>query len=312
MNRLRGYVELLRLHNVFLTFLAVAIGVLSALHFLGSAGINSREVMPTFVLAALTASLVAAGGYVINDYFDRDIDAVNKPWRPIPAGVVKPHEAVTLATILFLLGSSIPIAIGPLSSSIAALVSLLMILYSMSLKRRGVVGNIVVALSGALSIFYGTVAVIDSSQSYVGIALPQLILSALPTIHAFLLILLREFVKGIEDIRGDSARGVQTLIVVLGPRKTYKVMLLVASTLIGISIVPFLTGLGLIYLVLALVVDALVVYTMYLLRPSNLILGIDAMEGLGARGRRLLKYAFGIGIAAFLLGLLSAHLNVLI
>jgi len=296
---LAGYVELLRLHNVALTMLATAIGVLSSILYFSVA--LEGGIWRVYLLASCVTSLIAAGGYVVNDYYDIDIDSVNKPWRPLPSGIISMRSALLLSMILFIGGTALSTVIGPLSSVLAAFTALLLLTYSKTFKRRGFSGNIIVSLCGALSIVYGVVSVVDKFGLYNKVFSMNFVLSLVPALHAFLLILLREIVKGIEDYEGDKIHGVKTLVVVYGIEKTYGVLLVLSSLLICISIVPLFAGLGIVYLLLAIVVDVLVVYALYILRPRSLS-DMKSMVTRGAWARRVLKYAFAIGIMAFLLG----------
>jgi len=279
--------------------LATAIGVLSSAFYFPVA--LDGEVWRTYLLAAGVTSLIAAGGYVINDYYDLDIDSVNKPWRPLPSGAVSVKSALSLSMILFVLGIALSAVIGPISSVLAALTALLLFIYSKTFKRRGLSGNIIVSFCGALSIAYGVISVVDAFNLYSKIFSTNFVLSLIPALHAFVLILLREIVKGVEDFEGDKVRGVGTLIVVHGIKKTYGVLLALSTILVCISIVPLFAGLGIAYLLLAMTVDVLVVYALYILKPRD-IGDVKSMVIKGARARRILKYAFAIGIMAFLVG----------
>ncbi len=285
--------ELIRVHNVAVTFATTFIGAAAAGR---AAGLNILQVLgdPSYWLAALVVALVAAGGYTINDYFDASIDAVDKPWRPIPSGRIGLSTARLMGLGLFIAGTLLSLAIGPASFMYAALSSLLLYEYSRRLKRTGVPGNLVVAFNSASSIVYGGLAFAEARGVY------TLVLSTLvPAAYAFLLVLGREIVKGVEDYRGDSLGGVKTLAVTLGPWRASLAASVVLLLVVATSPLPFITGLyGPLYTVFAGIMDVLVVWSVVLLLGGN-----DPIL-MAAKARRLLKLAFALGAMAFIAGLL--------
>src|ERR1700693_1943449 len=84
--------------NCLSAMLAVLVGV----HI---AAVSMFEVSP--LLAALTAGVITGGGNVTNDYFDREIDAINKPRRVLPSHQLTPYTAVLLALALYIVGIGI-------------------------------------------------------------------------------------------------------------------------------------------------------------------------------------------------------------
>ena len=118
---LRGIVELARLGN------CVAAGVLTATgaFVAGAAG----AVLPT-ALAAVTTAFAVAAGNGINDYFDREIDAVNRPDRPIPRGAVSPRGALATATAWFAVAVAAAVTLPPLAIGIAAVNLVALVTYT--------------------------------------------------------------------------------------------------------------------------------------------------------------------------------------
>ena len=89
-----GYLKISRPFNSFLAGLATFIGILIAI------GFNSiPEYYLEIVLAMLVTSCIAAGGYVINDYFDYEIDKINQPHRALPSGQITNKEAYIFSMI---------------------------------------------------------------------------------------------------------------------------------------------------------------------------------------------------------------------
>lgn len=83
--KLKAFTELIRPMNVAMVFLAIGAASLLA----GAELVDWKMIL----LASLSGALIASGGYAINDYFDADIDSINRPDRPLPRGAVEKTEA---------------------------------------------------------------------------------------------------------------------------------------------------------------------------------------------------------------------------
>ncbi len=289
----KAIVEVVRPHNVAVTFVTTLAGFSLAYKLAGYGDLVSAVLDPLYWLAASVVALIAAGGYAVNDYFDVDIDRVDKPWRPIPSGRVSAKTVYTLSVILMGLGILLSSLIGVLAFAYAGLTAVLLHEYSRWIKRRGLPGNLAVAFSSASTILYGGLAVAEKAGR-----LDLLLPVSLPAAYAFLLVLGREFVKSIEDYRGDLAGGARTLAVQLGPRKAAIVSSVVLAAVAAISPLPVLMKwYGICYIVFAGLVDLLIALSIHVLLKSH-----EPVTA-AARARRMLKVAFAFGGLAFTLGL---------
>jgi geranylgeranylglycerol-phosphate geranylgeranyltransferase len=190
---------------------------------------NATRDLYTVLLISIPALAVAAGGYIVNDYYDIEIDRRSKPWRPLVRGDITPRAALTISIALFALGVLISFPLlGIFVGLFVAANTLLTYLYSWRLKRLGLVGNIAVSMLSANSILYGSISY-ASVQS--NIDPKSLGLALIPWLFAFIMSLSREIVKGIEDISGDREQGVRTLAVTRG---------YVYASLITIALLVFL------------------------------------------------------------------------
>ncbi|MEM0439912.1 MAG: geranylgeranylglycerol-phosphate geranylgeranyltransferase [Sulfolobales archaeon] len=215
-------IKLSRPHNVFITFLGVLVGA-------AVIDPNATRDLYTVLLISIPALAVAAGGYIVNDYYDIEIDRRSKPWRPLVRGDITPRAAFTISIALFALGVLISFPLlGIFVGLFVAANTLLTYLYSWRLKRLGLVGNIAVSMLSANSILYGSISY-ASVQS--NIDPKSLGLALIPWLFAFIMSLSREIVKGIEDISGDREQGVRTLAVTRG---------YVYASLITIALLVFL------------------------------------------------------------------------
>jgi 4-hydroxybenzoate polyprenyltransferase len=180
-------------------------------------------------LLILSYILVAAGGYIINDYFDLNIDQINKPDKVIIDRFISRRWAIFFHS-LFSIGS---IGIGVYIDlkthiHILGLVNffnaLLLFIYSVSLKKKFLIGNLLIAF--LLSWVIVVVTLCEINQ----FALPfqhrlintQKLLryTILYAGFAFITNLIREVVKDMEDVDGDRRYGCRTMPIVWGINST--------------------------------------------------------------------------------------------
>jgi geranylgeranylglycerol-phosphate geranylgeranyltransferase len=233
---LAGYVTITRPVNSLAAGLAAIVAYLIA----------TSTVIPETLLLFAVVALITAAGNVINDYFDVEIDRVNRPDRPIPSGQVSLSAARAYATTLFLAGILVCLLTNPLCLAIAVLNSLLLIAYAAWLKRTPLLGNIAVSfLAGSMFLFGGA---LDGLPG-----LTRVLPFAVMTIFAMLA---RELVKDAEDVEGDRANGAVTLPIRQGIPITLYLALCCAVLGIGASLAPYLRW-GFWYLCGILLVDAI-------------------------------------------------------
>ena len=144
---LSAIIELTRPVNVIITFMVVFVAVLICS--------NSFQFTTTLVLACLCASLVAASGNIINDYFDVEIDRINKPDRPIPSGRISRNEVLILYTIFSSISLYLAYVISIPAIILVSITLLLLFLYSLVFKSIPFLGNLVVSLCTGLAFSFG-------------------------------------------------------------------------------------------------------------------------------------------------------------
>jgi len=178
---------------------------------------------PMHLLAVVCAAcLVGAGANISNDIYDKEIDAKNKPERPLAAGRTSIAAALVSAVLLTIGGLLLATFVSATHLLFAALIVALLWFYNIRLKRVAVVGNVVVALCVAASLLFGAM----------GNGIDTVVMAG--SVFAFLLTLGREIIKDVEDVEGDAALGAKTLSVLVGPetgKKTASVIVFVAATL---------------------------------------------------------------------------------
>ena len=197
-----------------------------------------------FALLVLATLFIAAAGYIINDYCDTRIDAINKPERLIIGVSVSRRKAMFAHTILSSLGVIIGFWLAyEIHHIIYGWVNVITVgllwYYSTNFKKHFLIGNIVIALlSGLISVVVGLFEPNAYKELY------YFILSYAG--FAFLISLMREIVKDLEDIEGDIAEDCKTLPIVLGVNKTKTIIILLIAIVIAaigyVISLPLFTG----------------------------------------------------------------------
>ncbi|WP_456481961.1 geranylgeranylglycerol-phosphate geranylgeranyltransferase [Methanopyrus sp.] len=271
---MRAYLELARPINCAMAALGVVVGEL-----ISGVGLDVGS-----ILAPVVAAVVCAGGNAINDYFDAEVDAVNRPDRPIPSGRVSPRSARAFALGCFVVGITLAAAINGVCLAIAVLNSVLLYLYSWRLKGTPLVGNVVVSyLVGSCFLFGAAVGRRPAPAVWLFVL-------------AFLANLVREILKDLEDVEGDAALGLRTLPVAYGEGVALRVASVFAVALAVLTPLPYLDGVvGWRYLILALPAAAIV----FLASILAVVGGWDA-----GRAQRVVKVGMLLGLLAFLVSLL--------
>ena len=167
--------------------------------YVSSAILRSLYQTSELTFAILTIVGYNAAANSLNDFIDFKIDQVNRPVRPLTAGLVKRNTALIFSVLLFIGGSVTALILSKLAAMIAILIVLpLIISYNLKLKQLPLVGNIVIALILGLTFIF--------SGAVFGNIKPMII----PCFLAFGLTLVRELVKDIEDMEGDRQSGLIT------------------------------------------------------------------------------------------------------
>lgn len=245
---LKAYLTIIRPLNCFMSAFAVYVGSLIA-------GLPLYPSMAV-IYALIAAFLICSAGMVINDYFDVEIDRVNKPKRPIPSGQITKKTALAYSLILFAAGMGLSYLVNIYAMSVAAIVSTLLILYAWRMKKMILIGNLTISLLVSLTFIFGGLVNLN--------ILPVLSLALL----AFLSNTGREIYKSIDDVMGDKKFGINSLPIKYGVLRAR----MIASTFILfaviLSFVPYLLNifrLGEVYLFFIAIADivflASVVYT---------------------------------------------------
>jgi len=220
-----------------LSIIAIAIIILRFSSDYNLQPINwAYEALFTFPLV-----LLAAGGNILNDYFDIKEDRINKPERALVGRVLKrrialaSHWALTaigiiLAAVLSLkIENSTPVVI-------AFLISIVLFFYSAKLKGRVLIGNLAVAASLSSVIPFAYADEIDTSFSFSSNLLMFLWEFGILMSVTFLIAFTRELTKDIEDIKGDEKAGHLTFPIVYSINASWRVISVLVLAIIGITV----------------------------------------------------------------------------
>jgi len=273
---LKAFIEITRPHNCIL---AGVVGLLGAIVAAGHFPSPEKA-----ILAFLVVTLGCAGGNTINDYFDYEIDKINRPSRPLPRGAMSRKTALWYSLALMAVGLLFALLINIYAFVLAFIAYTAMVLYAWKLKPLPFVGNLVVAgLTGATPL-YGAIAV-----GKIGLA-------GYLALCAFLVNVAREVVKDIEDVEGDISKGARTLPIVWGKKRAAYVGAFFAVLTVIASVLPIRAGVGLGYYAM-IPVDALILYSAYLILKSQ-------EESVAHKSQKLLKISIFLAVAAFMIAAL--------
>ncbi len=287
MGKLSGFLRLMRPVNCLMMGFAVIVGAVIS---------NQRfEDMPFFnlVYGFTTGFTLTAASMAINDFYDKDIDAINEPNRPIPSGLIKPEEALVFASVLTAIGFIAAFLTNTSSASTSTLCFLTAIIswmvsvgYATAGKRTGLFGNFLVSACVAIPFIYGSIAVTNT------IELNVLIFASM----AFLSNTGREITKGIVDVQGDEASSIQTLAVRYGEKTAAAAVTCFYLSAVSLSPIPWLLNLVSSWFI------PLVAVTDLGLLASSLMLLTDYSRENARKVKRIVLLWFIVGLLAFIMG----------
>lgn len=229
------------------------------------------------LIGFIVTFLTTTGGNVLNDYFDREVDLINHPERPIPSGKIKPSSAVVYAGALFSISifASIFISLIPFLVDIAAI--LLLYTYESKTKNLGIYGNITISVL-LLMLFLFTGSIFNTYE------LPFIL-----GMMAFFATLGREITKDVEDMAGDFNR--LTLPKKIGKKKALLSAMIFYFMAVIISPLPYIFHyFGISYVYVVIVSDILFIYSAFEQFRSP------------HRGQNMAKYAMVVGLVSYIIG----------
>lgn len=278
LKRAISYLTILRISNFIIAFASIYFAILIA-------DVN-LAFQPITFLASLSGALIGGAGMVINDYFDFDIDKINRPERPIPSGLISKKSAIVYYFILNIITLVLILETNTVVISIALCSIVLIYLYSYRLKKIMLAGNFAVAFMTGLAFIFG------------GAVGGNIVALIIPAVFAFLINFAREIIKDVEDIEGDKHYKSRTFPILFGERNAIYLSIAILIVLILLTLVPYTLQIyNLTYFIIILLgVDCVMLYSI------RSILRDHSKSNLRRIGN-LIKYDMAVGLLAIYLGI---------
>ncbi len=244
MRLIAAFLRMIRLPNLFFMALTQVLFQLCIYHPLYAGNIPPADTK-RFVLLVFASLFIAAAGYIINDYFDINIDEVNKPEKMIVDKHISRRWAIAWHFMLSFTGIVLTALALPVFRKWYLLLAnvccvLLLWFYSTIFKRKLLIGNVIISLLTSwtiLVIFFSKVNVSDAfGQSHPGQA-KLFRFAFLYAGFAFIISLIREAIKDVEDREGDSRYGCRTMPIVWGVPVTRMYTTIWLMILLGVLVV---------------------------------------------------------------------------
>ncbi|HUU86552.1 MAG TPA: UbiA family prenyltransferase [Candidatus Glassbacteria bacterium] len=283
MHKTSGIIHLIRPINCVMMGFAVFVGsILSNPVF---ASINWINILFGFG----TGFMLTAAAMIINDYYDRTIDAINEPSRPIPSGLISTREALLLFFVVSMIGFVFAYFTSVLCLLVACISWIIVVVYVTVGKKSGLPGNFLVSTCVAIPFIYGSIIVLDIIVSSVLIF----------AFMAFLSNTGREITKGIVDVKGDKTEGVKTIATIFGSKSAAYVAVLFYLLAVFLTPIPIILGLVSIWFIpLIIVTDvAFLVFSFLLLK--------DYSRKNAKKIKNFILLCFILGLLSFLVGVIT-------
>jgi len=296
---LLGYVRLIRPSHAIFSVIAVALGAYVGVVLGGDAHMDLF--IPEVAFAGLVTLLIMSGGFVINNYYDMNIDRANNRKSPIPDDV-SPKHAFSVGYAMLTFGIiSCAILLNVVALALAVCVALMVDFYSRVLKRYHTIwGNLATSIATSITYVFGWAAVLTRPT-------PQLLI-ALASMFTITLIatLAREFIKGIDDLNGDQEFEIEGLVAKVGPWRTSLISLGLFTLAMAMSLIPYAFHVfGIPYLVLMMSVNiTALLATVFLLFKIRVSANPRVHSAYAHKVKNAILCAMAFGIVAFGVGLL--------
>jgi 4-hydroxybenzoate polyprenyltransferase len=227
-----------------------------------------------FYLLCISSVLIAAAGYIINDYFDLNIDRVNKPDKLVVEKIIKRRWTIVWHWVLSCIGVIIGAYVSWKIHNIILVFShvgcaLLLWFYSTTFKKKILIGNIIVSLLTAWVIM--VLYLCEFRRTIFLVPVYHQVLSrifkfaVLYSGFAFIISLVREVVKDIEDMKGDAAYNCRTMPIVWGVNvskifaATWLIVLVASLLIVEFYVLQYHWWLGILYCAFLIILPLLFV-----------------------------------------------------
>lgn len=272
MRLIGAFFKLVRLPNLFFMALTQVLFQFCIYYSLYQGEVPQKD-FTSFILLVFASLFIAAGGYIINDYFDINIDEVNKPNKMVVDKVIHRRWAIAWHFMLSMAGIILTaIALPLLQKWYLILANILCVMmlwfYSTTFKKSLLTGNIVISVLTAwtiLIIFFSKFNLSDAFGAGESTHHKFFRLAILYAGFAFIISLIREAIKDIEDMPGDQKYNCRTMPIVWGVNVTkvyiaiWLIVLIACLVILQIYVLQFRWWWAVIYSVPAIIVPLFII-----------------------------------------------------
>ncbi|MGA9292998.1 MAG: geranylgeranylglycerol-phosphate geranylgeranyltransferase [Ignavibacteriaceae bacterium] len=275
--RILPLIKICRPLNVLIVFLTVIIA--------GLICSDKNEIPLQTFLASVSASFIAAAGYIINDFFDIKIDSINRPGRPLASGILSTRLAIVYYATFSISGLLLAILINYTAVMIAVLTIMLLFIYSYKIKSVALLGNFSIAVLTGLTFIYG------------GVSVNNISFAVIPALFALLINFIREIVKDMEDINGDIKNGIETFPTKFGFSSAKYFIVIITASLILFTCYPFIFRFYKIeyFIIVMSIVNPILVYVLVSIYKNDSVTNLNKLSF-------ILKLDMIFGLSAIFLG----------
>lgn len=270
------YVKLIRPLNCTMGGLGVFIAVLIGI------GLNVLQFWFEVIIAVITVFIFMAGANALNDYFDRNVDKINHPERPIPSRKISAGSALNFSIAALIASVVLSFLLSMTSVLIVISAAMLIVLYEIRYKHKGLIGNMIISLLVGLIFIFG------------GSVVSEYQLNIILAVMAVFANLGREIVKDIEDMEGDRDRFTLPKKIGIGPAGYTASIMIILAVVISplpyfLELIPWVNlgaGVGFHYLIIVLFADVVfmnsIIYTKNNPKRSSALLKLGMLIALVA------------------------------
>ncbi len=238
------------------------------------------------ILGFAVGFFISGSTLILNDYFDLETDKINAPNRPLPSRMINSRLVIFLSIITALIGLLAAFFISFSALAVAIVFWTIGFSYNWKLKRTGLLGNLLVSSSVAITFIFGAITVGNPWNVAVWV------FSAI----AFFIDLGEEIAADALDMEGDKKINSQSLALKYGQNTALKISAVIFALVVLISIIPFILGwLGITYLVMILLMDSIIIFSAFKLLKSPII---DEKR----KYARFIYLGATLGLVAFVIG----------
>jgi 4-hydroxybenzoate polyprenyltransferase len=265
-----AFLKMIRLPNLFFIALTQVLFQVCIYYTL------YRHVVPPddlshFILLVFASLFIAAAGYAINDYFDINIDEINKPKRMVVDKVIHRRWAIAWHFMLSISGIILTVLAVPFLQKWYLILAnmfcvALLWFYSTKFKRTLLVGNIIISLLTAWTILFIFFSKVSLADAYGGSHHKFFRLAFLYAGFAFISSLVREAIKDMEDMEGDVKYGCRTMPIVWGVNATkvyvavWLIVLIALLIIVQVYILQFRWWMPVLYSIVLIILPLLYIF----------------------------------------------------